>query len=61
MTLKAVFRPAAQAEFDGAAQWYEDRQPGLGSRFVAEIERAWTSSTGNVAEVVAAETSRHFG
>jgi toxin ParE1/3/4 len=40
MTLKVVFRPAARAEFDGAALWYEDRQPGLGARFVAEIQYA---------------------
>lgn len=40
MTLKVVFRPAARAEFDGAALWYEDRQPGLGRQFVSEIDRA---------------------
>lgn len=40
MTLKVVFRPAARAEFDGATLWYEDRQPGLGAQFVAEIDRA---------------------
>jgi len=40
MNLNAVFRPAARAEFDGAALWYEDRQPGLGNQFVAEIDRA---------------------
>ncbi len=40
MTLKVVFRPAARAEFDGASLWYEDRRPGLGVQFVAEIDRA---------------------
>lgn len=40
MTLKVVFRPAARAEFDGAALWYEDRQRGLGGQFVSEIDRA---------------------
>jgi len=40
MTLKVVFRPAARAEFDGATLWYEDRQPGLGAQFMAEIDRA---------------------
>ncbi len=40
MTLKVVFRPAARAEFDGAALWYEDRQTGLGAQFVVEIDRA---------------------
>lgn len=40
MTLEVVFRPAARAEFDGATLWYEDRSPGLGVHFVAEIDRA---------------------
>lgn len=40
MTLQVVFRPAARAEFDGATLWYEDRQPGLGIQFLAEIDRA---------------------
>ena len=40
MSLSVVFRPAARAEFDGAALWYEDRQPGLGVQFVGEIDRA---------------------
>ena len=40
MTLKVVFRPAGRAEFDGATLWYEDRRPGLGIQFVAEIDRA---------------------
>lgn len=40
MIRKVVFRPAARAEFDGATLWYEDRQPGLGVEFVAEIDRA---------------------
>jgi len=40
MTLKVVFRRAAQAEFDAAVLWYEERQPGLGSEFAAEIGRA---------------------
>lgn len=40
MTLKTVFRPAARAEFDGATLWYEDRRPGLGVRFIAEIDHS---------------------
>lgn len=40
MTLQAVFRPAATAEFDGATLWYEDRRPGLGAQFVSEIDNA---------------------
>lgn len=40
MTLMVVFRPAARAEFDDAALWYDERRAGLGARFVGEIERA---------------------
>lgn len=40
MTLAVVFRPAARAEFDDAALWYDERQAGLGAQFVGEIERA---------------------
>jgi plasmid stabilization system protein ParE len=32
------FRPAAQAEYDEAADWYEAQQPGLGKRFIEAIE-----------------------
>ena len=38
MTVRVAFRRAARAEFDAAALWYEDRQPGLGAQFVAEID-----------------------
>ena len=40
MILNVVFRRAARAEFDRAALWYEERQPGLGLQFTAEIDRA---------------------
>jgi len=40
MTLKVVFRHTARTEFDAAALWYEERQPGLGTQFVSEINRA---------------------
>jgi plasmid stabilization system protein ParE len=40
MTLKVVFRRAAQAEFDAAALRYDLQQPGLGAEFVSEIGRA---------------------
>ena len=40
MTLRVVFRRAARAEFDTAAVWYEERQPGLGAQFVSEIDHA---------------------
>ena len=40
MTLKVVFRRAAQDEFNDATVWYEGRQPGLGSQFAFEVENA---------------------
>jgi len=40
MTLRVVFRRATRAEFDAAAMWYEDRQTGLGTEFVSEIDHA---------------------
>ena len=40
MTLEVVFRRAAQAEFDTAVLWYEERLPGLGTQFMSEIDRA---------------------
>jgi toxin ParE1/3/4 len=39
MSLPLVFRPVAQAEFDGAAAWYESLKPGLGGNFVAEVQQ----------------------
>ena len=39
MSLPLVFRPAAQAEFDEAAAWHENQQPGLGDDFVAEVQQ----------------------
>jgi len=33
MTLKVIFRPAARAEFDGAALWYEDHAVGLAAQY----------------------------
>jgi toxin ParE1/3/4 len=37
--VKVRFHPAADAELRGAARYYEDRVPGLGGEFVAEVER----------------------
>ena len=49
MSLKVVFRRAAQAEFDAAALRYDMQQPGLGAQLVSEIERAvvWPPPTQN--------------
>jgi plasmid stabilization system protein ParE len=38
MSLPLVFRSAAQAELDEAADWYESQRPGLGAEFVAEVQ-----------------------
>lgn len=40
MTLAVVFRRTARREFDEAVLWYEERRPGLGARFVSEIDAA---------------------
>jgi toxin ParE1/3/4 len=39
MSLPLVVRPTAQAEFEAAAAWYEERRPGLGDAFVTEVRR----------------------
>lgn len=38
MSHSLVFRRAAEAEFDAAALWYEQQQPGLGHEFVDEVD-----------------------
>jgi plasmid stabilization system protein ParE len=38
MRLRVVFRRAARAEFDDAADWYEQRRAGLGASFTAAVE-----------------------
>jgi plasmid stabilization system protein ParE len=37
--LAVRFQPAAQAEVREAHAWYEARSPGLGERFIAEMDR----------------------
>jgi plasmid stabilization system protein ParE len=39
MSLPVVFRRAARAEFDDAADWYDHRRAGLGAAFTAAVER----------------------
>ncbi|HKB36648.1 MAG TPA: type II toxin-antitoxin system RelE/ParE family toxin [Gemmataceae bacterium] len=38
MSLPIVFRRVARAEFDDAADWYEQRRAGLGAAFVAAVQ-----------------------
>jgi plasmid stabilization system protein ParE len=37
MSLPVRLLPEARAEFDAAADWYEQKQPGLGVDFVARV------------------------
>jgi toxin ParE1/3/4 len=38
--LRVVSHPEADEELEAAAQWYEDRQPGLGDDFLDDFESA---------------------
>jgi toxin ParE1/3/4 len=38
MSLRVVFRIAAQREFEKAVSWYNDQREGLGEEFLQEIE-----------------------
>jgi plasmid stabilization system protein ParE len=40
MTRSVHFHPFASRELEDAALWYEGRQAGLGSAFLAEVDRA---------------------
>jgi plasmid stabilization system protein ParE len=40
MTLRIVFRRAANSEFEDAAVRYDEQRPGLGDEFAIEIEQA---------------------
>ena len=51
MTQPLIFRPAAEAEFDESAAWYEAQQPGLGGEFVAEVQA--------VLDVIAGQPKRY--
>ncbi len=39
MSLPVVFRRAGRAEFDDAADWYEQRRAGLGAAFTAAVQQ----------------------
>src|SRR5262249_12976549 len=39
MSLPVVFRRLARAEFDDAADWYEQRRAGLGAAFTAAVQQ----------------------
>lgn len=48
--------PEAELEAAEAALWYEDRRPGLGSDFVAELDRAFERIRTGPAEMPRLET-----
>jgi hypothetical protein len=37
--MRVVSHPEADEELQAAARWYEQREPGLGEKFLAEFER----------------------
>ena len=39
MSRRVVVRPRARTDIETASFWYETRQPGLGIRFVNELDR----------------------
>ncbi len=47
MTLRIAVDPEAESEIDEAAAWYEARRTGLGLEFLAAVDRAFSSITGN--------------
>ena len=42
MRYRLHIRLAAEADVAEAAQWYDQRQPGLGEKFLREVDRAIT-------------------
>jgi plasmid stabilization system protein ParE len=46
MSLRVVFRRAAQSEFEDAVDWYETRRRGLGEEFVQEVNDAIENAAG---------------
>jgi plasmid stabilization system protein ParE len=37
MPREIIFDPEARLEFERAVEWYDEKQPGLGDRFEAEV------------------------
>ena len=48
MNRRFIVRPLAEADLLQAAQWYDEQQAGLGSRFVAQAYD-WLSATWTLA------------
>lgn len=47
MSLPLRLLPEARAEYDEAAKWYEQQQPGLGVDFVAKVREVFTRIAAN--------------
>jgi len=47
MSWRVVIRPEVEQDITEAANWYESRQPGLGTGFVEEIIRLWDALSEN--------------
>jgi toxin ParE1/3/4 len=47
MSLPVVLRGEATAEFDEAFDWYDAKQAGLGSEFVAEVQKVFDRIAAN--------------
>lgn len=47
MKYRLVFRKVAQAEFDGAAIWYEKQRLGLGIDFIERVEQVLENIANN--------------
>jgi len=47
MSWRVEFAPAVEHEVAEAADWYENRQPGLGTEFIEEIIRVWDALSDN--------------
>jgi len=41
MARRWIIRPLAESDIDHAARWYDDRQPGLGLRFLDALDKVF--------------------
>ena len=47
MNWRVEFAPEVERDVAEAAQWYEERQPGLGAEFVEAVIRVWDALAKN--------------
>ncbi|MDP8236007.1 MAG: type II toxin-antitoxin system RelE/ParE family toxin [Candidatus Erginobacter occultus] len=43
MSYKLIIRPAAELELSGAFNWYEERLPGLGAKFLLSVDTVFNA------------------